>query len=91
MTPCTVAVLGAAKGYIDSCGPDIKKQFRIAISRLAQGKDGDTHAFTGELDGFYRLRVGSHRIIYRYCSGRVIECVYAGPRATVYDAFIPPG
>lgn len=36
-----------------------------------------------ELEGFYRLRVGSHRVVFEYqiiANLRVITCVFAGPR-----------
>jgi mRNA-degrading endonuclease RelE of RelBE toxin-antitoxin system len=55
----------------------------MAIVGLATGK-GDIKALTDNLDGFLRLRVGEHRVIYRYREGK-IECFYAAPRKTVYE------
>ena len=43
-----------------------------------------------ELEGFYRLRVGSHRIVFEYqiiASQRVITCVFAGLRKWIFEVF----
>ena len=43
-----------------------------------------------ELSGYWRLRVKSDRVLFREGSergARVIKCLYAGPRSTVYEAF----
>jgi hypothetical protein len=37
---------------------------------LAEDK-GDIKALTDKLEGFYRLRVGQHRVVYRHCDGRI--------------------
>lgn len=42
------------------------------------------------LDGFYRLRVGRYRVIFRYATVRgvsVIRCDFAQRRELVYEAF----
>lgn len=51
---------------------------------------GDIKALTDALEGFYRLRVGSHRVVFEFQgieSRRVITCVFAGPRKWIYDVF----
>jgi mRNA-degrading endonuclease RelE of RelBE toxin-antitoxin system len=43
-----------------------------------------------ELEGFHRLRVGSHRVIFDYNridGEQIITCVYAGPRKWIYEVF----
>jgi len=43
-----------------------------------------------ELTGYVRLRVGGHRVIFAEASvrgARQIQCLFAGPRSTVYEAF----
>ena len=43
-----------------------------------------------DLTGYLRLRVGAHRVVFRESSEagqRLILCVFAGPRSTVYEAF----
>jgi mRNA-degrading endonuclease RelE of RelBE toxin-antitoxin system len=40
-----------------------------------------------DLEGFYRLRVSHHRIIFRYATDGAIDCIHAAPRAFVYDVF----
>jgi mRNA-degrading endonuclease RelE of RelBE toxin-antitoxin system len=51
---------------------------------------GDIKPLTDELEGFYRLRVGSHRVVFEYQiieGSRVITCVFAGPRKWIYEVF----
>lgn len=63
-----------------------RRAVKQAILRLDKER-GDIRALRDRLEGYYRLRIGSHRIIYRYLPGRVIECVYMNNRALVYDVF----
>ena len=61
----------------------------VAIENLADEK-GDIKALTDDLEGFYRLRVGSHRVVFEYQiieGQRVITCVFAGPRKWIYEVF----
>ena len=61
----------------------------MAIKGLAEEK-GDIKSLTDELEGFYRLRVGSHRVIFEYeiiDGQRVITCIFAGPRKWIYEVF----
>jgi mRNA-degrading endonuclease RelE of RelBE toxin-antitoxin system len=65
-----------------------KKRFNRALKNLSEG-GGDTHPLVKNLSGYWRLRTGHHRVIYFYGVGMVIECVYAGDRATIYQTFVP--
>jgi len=75
--------------YIRKCAPDPRKRFKEALQRLKQ-EEGDIKPLTHELEGFYRLRVGKYRVVFRYLNRkkhRVIQCVYAGERSWIYEVF----
>ena len=59
---------------------------KAGLTELARER-GDLRALRERLEGYYRLRVGTYRIIFRYSPGRVIECVYINNRSLVYDVF----
>jgi len=65
--------------------PEPRRQLRLAIRSLARGR-GDVRALEGELAGYWRLRVGSYRVIL-WQSATVIECVFAERRSIVYEIF----
>ena len=85
----TLVLFDQVKDYIAALPPDSKKYFKRELQKLAVG-GGDTHPLKKELEGYSRLRIGAHRVIYMHASGLVIECAYAGPRETVYQTFMPP-
>ena len=72
--------------YYQRLGQQDRRAVKCGILGLAQEK-GDIRSLRDRLEGYYRLRVGSYRVIYRYLPGRVIECVYMNDRALVYDVF----
>jgi mRNA interferase RelE/StbE len=75
--------------YLRRLAPEPRHALRLAIKALAQEK-GDIKPLTDELEGFLRLRVGSHRVIFEYeiiDGQRVITCVFAGPRKWIYEVF----
>ena len=75
--------------YLRRLAPQPRHALRLSIKDLANEK-GDIKALTDELEGFYRLRVGSHRVVFEYQiieSQRVITCVFAGPRKWIYEVF----
>lgn len=75
--------------YLRRLAPEPRHALRLAIKALAHEK-GDIKALTDDLDGFQRLRVGSHRVIFEYeiiDDQRVITCVFAGPRKWIYEVF----
>ncbi len=57
---------------------------KAAILGLAHGR-GEIKALEDELDGLYRLRVGTYRVIFRYAAGGGIICLFAERRAVVYE------
>jgi len=61
----------------------------LAIKSLIN-ETGDIKPLTDDLEGFFRLRVGSHRVIFEYQlieDSRIITCVFAGPRKWIYEVF----
>ena len=76
------------RDYISALSPDAKKAFNRELAKLREG-GGDTRPLKDALEGYHRLRIGSHRIIYKHVAGPAIECAYAGPRKTIYQSFIP--
>jgi mRNA interferase RelE/StbE len=71
--------------FLRSLAPEPRRQLRLAIRSLAQGR-GDVKALEGELAGYWRLRVGSYRVIL-WQSATVIECVFAERRSIIYEVF----
>ena len=67
-------------------GPQDRRAVKRAITGLA-AEQGDIRALRDQLEGYYRLRIGPYRIVFRYLAGRVVECVYMNDRALVYDVF----
>lgn len=75
--------------YLRRLSPKPRHAIRLAIKRLAK-EEGDIKPLTDELEGFYRLRIGSHRVVFEYEAfdgRRWITCVYAGPRKWIYEVF----
>jgi mRNA-degrading endonuclease RelE of RelBE toxin-antitoxin system len=67
-------------------GPDYRRDVKRALRRLADGK-GDIHALHEVLEGYYRLRVGPYRIIYRHEAPMRILCDFMEARSLVYELF----
>ncbi len=75
--------------YLRKLPPGPRHALRLAIKNLAHER-GDIRALTDDLEGFCRLRVGSHRVIFEYemIEGRrTATCVFAGARRWVYEVF----
>ncbi len=75
--------------YLRRLAPKPRHALRLGIKALAQER-GDIKPLTDDLEGFYRLRVGSHRVIFEYEVLRrtpTITCVFAGPRKWIYEVF----
>jgi len=70
--------------------PEPRRRLTIAIKALADNR-GDIQRLEGKLDGYCRLRVAGHRVIFNERSeqgDRIIDCVFAEKRSVVYDLFI---
>jgi mRNA interferase RelE/StbE len=85
----TVRIQDEVVDYLRRLAPQPRDALRLAIKDLATEK-GDIKALTDALEGFYRLRVGSHRVVFEYqviAGQRLITCVFAGPRKWIYEVF----
>ena len=75
--------------YLRRLAPGPKHALRLAIKEIAKEK-GDIRPLSDDLEGFCRLRVGEHRVIFEYemiRGRRVVTCVFAGRRKWVYEVF----
>jgi mRNA interferase RelE/StbE len=71
--------------FLRGLAPEPRRQLRLAIRALARGR-GDVRALEGDLAGYWRLRVGSYRVIL-WRSATVIECIFAERRSIIYEIF----
>lgn len=66
----------------------MKRKARSALRALeADPRNLDIKALRGELEGFYRLRVGDYRIVYHHAGGQTIYLDYADLREEIYEVF----
>ncbi len=75
--------------FFRSLAPEPRRALREALRKLAR-EQGNIRALEGDLEGFYRLRVGRYRIIFFYHSAaqaRKIRCVFAEHRTLIYEVF----
>lgn len=70
---------------LDAC----RRSVRRALESLDRGR-GDIKALEEDLAGYYRLRVGAHRPVFRYVTeggDRHIRAVFAERRRMMYELF----
>jgi mRNA interferase RelE/StbE len=72
--------------FYEKLAPIERRAVKHALTQLRNEK-GEISALRETFEGYYRLRVGTYRIILRYAEGRVIECVYMNARSVVYELF----
>lgn len=75
--------------YLRKLPPHPRHAIRMAIKGLGK-EHGDIKSLVDDLEGFHRLRVGSHRVIFEYemiDRRRTVTCIFAGPRKWVYEVF----
>ena len=85
-----VKVESQVEDFVKSLAPEPRRQFARGIKALAEDR-GDIKRLEGKLEGYCRLRVSGHRVIFteRAEQGqRIIDCVFAEKRAVVYELFI---
>jgi mRNA interferase RelE/StbE len=68
--------------------PAQRRAIKAALRSLEAGTAADILPLSDELEGFYRLRVGKFRVIFRYLNGREISCEFMDARDTVYERFV---
>ena len=81
-----VKIRGQVWNFYGRLAPEQRRAVKRALLQLADER-GEIRALRERLEGFYRLRIGVYRVVFRYLPGRVIECVYMNDRALVYDVF----
>jgi mRNA interferase RelE/StbE len=72
--------------YVRRQAPEPRRAIRNALKELGHER-GDIRALEGTLAGYYRLRVGRHRIIFGYAADGAIEAVFIEERSLVYEVF----
>ena len=69
--------------------PDPRRRLRRALRGLER-ETGDILALEGRLSGYWRLRTGPFRLIFRYVvrgKTRMIRCEFIERRSVVYEVF----
>jgi mRNA-degrading endonuclease RelE of RelBE toxin-antitoxin system len=69
--------------------PGVRRDIRRGLDAANAGKPCDVKALQAPLEGCYRLRVGRHRVIFRYAKGELIA-EYLAPRNIIYEVFTTP-
>src|SRR5436190_23325144 len=72
--------------WLRNLPPEPKQRVRTALKGLERWQ-GDIKPLRGELEGFYRLRVGGYRIVCCMVSTSLVQLEYADTRDVVYEAF----
>ena len=81
-----VRIRAQVKKFLETLAPETRRKFKFGLKALAEER-GDRLALRERLSGYYRLRIGAYRIIYRYLPGGILECVFAEQRSLVYEVF----
>jgi mRNA-degrading endonuclease RelE of RelBE toxin-antitoxin system len=81
-----VLITAQVFAFAATLAPEPRRRLKRAILGLASER-GDLRALTDQLSGWHRLKVGQYRVLFRYRSGRVTECAFAGERQLVYELF----
>ena len=66
--------------------PEPRRLLREGLRKLAR-EEGEIKALQGDLEGYFRMRIGHFRAIFRYESGTLIRCLLIERRALVYEVF----
>ena len=72
--------------WLSRLAPEPKRRVRAALKGL-ETRRGDIAPLHGELEGFYRLRIGGYRIVFRVMRRQSIRLEYADTRDVVYEVF----
>jgi mRNA interferase RelE/StbE len=72
--------------FASRLAPEPRKAVKHALADLRMER-GNFCALEGNLSGYYRLRVGRHRIIFSYAADGAIEAVFMEERQLVYEVF----
>ena len=72
--------------YARRLAPEPRRAIKHALTELRRER-GDIRALEANLSGYYRLRVGRHRIIFSYAADGAIEAIFIEERQLVYELF----
>ena len=72
--------------FIRCLAPEPRHAIKRALKELGQER-GDIRALEGNLIGYYRLRIGRHRVIFSHAADGAIEAVFIEERSIVYEIF----
>ena len=72
--------------FLRGLAPETRRGIKKALAALASGK-GDLRQLESPLSGYWRLRLGRYRVIFRYVESGDIEAVFAEERRLVYEVF----
>lgn len=82
------------QAYVNSKAPEPRKVLWQEIKKLAKwdGRENPPRIrqLEDELVGYARLRIKQDRVLFRESferGERVVKCLHAGPRSTVYETF----
>jgi mRNA-degrading endonuclease RelE of RelBE toxin-antitoxin system len=81
-----VQVSAQVVDFVRRLPPEPRRRLRMALKGLARER-GDIKRLEGPLEGYCRLRVEGHRVIFAYATGGAIQCVFAERRGIVYEVF----
>lgn len=82
-----VRVEQRVRDFLLALAPEPRRAIWRAIKKLP---DGDVKLLEGNLSGWSRLRVTSHRVLFKETAEsdvRKITCVFAEKRSVVYEMF----
>jgi len=85
----SIKVGSQVETFIKSLAPEPRRTLTRAVKHLAEDR-GDLKELEGDLEGYSRLRVGGHRVIFKRkteTGQRIIDCLFAERRAVVYELF----
>lgn len=66
--------------------PESRRAVKHALIELRHER-GDIRALEANLSGYYRLRIGRHRIIFSYAADGAIDAIFLEDRQLVYEVF----
>ncbi len=72
--------------YVRRLAPEPRRAVKRALDELREER-GDICALEANLSGYYRLRVGRHRILFTYAADGAIEALFIEERHLVYELF----
>jgi mRNA interferase RelE/StbE len=84
--PDPVVISGQVELYLKRLAPEPRLRIRRSLTGLASGR-GDIRSLEEDLEGYYRLRVGKYRVVFRYGDDGKVQCVFIETRALVYQLF----